>query len=198
MVKQISDRKGMMERIITNDRIRYQEKLPNKNYFDNNLESIYLDSSLQSNYQENPINLLTNLLLNESYISNIFEIFPNENIISDLVFERFLDSINKSELTNSLFNANDPTGFFILALISGLIFIRTENNNIKFYNFKKFFSYIFMIILLSSTILTPASISSSYWGTAFGEEILNTNSSSNLEINSLENVIDALSLESFT
>ncbi|MDG7054799.1 MAG: hypothetical protein JRZ95_05825, partial [Nitrososphaerota archaeon] len=73
LVKQISDRKGMMERIIANDRIRYQEKLPNKNYFDNNLESIYLDSSLQSNYQENPINLLTNLLLNESYISNIFE-----------------------------------------------------------------------------------------------------------------------------
>jgi len=197
-VKQISDRKGMMERIISNDRIRYQEKLSNKNYFDNNLESIYSDSSLQLNNQENPINLLTNLLLNESYISNIFEIFPVENNISDLPFERFLDSIDKYELTNSLFNTKDPTGIFILALISGLIFIRTENNNIKFYSFKKFFSYGFIIILLSSTILTPASISSSYWGKAFGEEILNTNSSSHLEINSLENVTYALPLESFT
>jgi len=198
LVKQISDRKGMLERIITNDRIRYQDKLSNKNYFDNNLESIYSDSNLQSNVQENPINFPTNLLLNENLISNNFGITSTETSIYNLAIEPIIDSFLQLKSTSNIFDPNDYSGIIILVLISSIILIRSENNNIKFYNFRKFFSYVFMIILLSSTILTPASISSSYWGTAFGEEIHNTNSSSNLEINSLENVIDDLPLEFFT
>jgi len=197
LVKQISDRKGMIERIITNDRIRYQDKLSSKNYFDNNLESIHSDSSLPSNDQENPINLLINLLLNKNFVSNNFGITSIEIPIYNLSIESFEDSILQLKSTSNLFDYNDYYGIAILALISSIILIRSENNNIKFYSFRKFFSYGFIIILLSSGVITPASISSSYWGIAFAEEIDN-NSSSNLEINSLENVIDDISLESLT
>ncbi len=198
LIKQISDRKGMIERIITNDRIRYQDKLSNKNYFDNNLESIYSDYSLQSNIQENPINFLTNLLLDENFISNNFGIFSIEIPIYNVSIASFIDSILQLKSTSNSFDSNEYSGIFFLALISGIILIRSENNNIKFYSFRKFFSYGFIIILLSSGIVTPASISSSYWGTAFAEEIHNTNSSSNSEINYLENVTDNIPLKSST
>jgi len=187
LIKQISDRKGMIERIITNDRIRYQDKSSNKNYFDNNLESLYLDTSLQSNVQENPINFLTNLLLNENFISNNFGITSIEIPIYNLAIESLIDSILELQSTSNLFDSNDYSGIIILALISGIILIRSENNNIKFYSFRKFFSYGFIIILLSSGVITPASISSSYWGTAFAEES-----------NSLENTTDNIPMESST
>jgi len=187
LIKQISDRKGMIERIITNDRIRYQDKSSNKNYFDNNLESLYSDTSLQSNVQENPINFLTNLLLNENFISNNFGITSIEIPIYNLAIESLIDSILELQSTSNLFDSNDYSGIIILALISGIILIRSENNNIKFYSFRKFFSYGFIIILLSSGVITPASISSSYWGTAFAEES-----------NSLENTTDNIPMESST
>ena len=158
LVKQISDRKGMIERIISNDRIRYQDKLLNKNYFDNDLESNYLDLSSQSNNQENPISFLTNLLLNENFVSNNFEITSIEIPIYNLTITPFIDSIVQLQLTSNFFDPNDFSSTSILVLISSIILIRSENNNIKFYNFRKFFSYVFVIILLSSTILTPASI----------------------------------------
>jgi len=184
-VKQISDRKGMMERIIANDRIRYQEKLSNKNYFDNDFELIYTDSKIESNYYENPINYFVNLLLDNNFISNNLEIILTENPINDIKLELFVNNIFKLKLDDNSYNLHNNE-LIIFALISSIILIRTENNNIRFYNFKRFFSYVFIIILISSTIVTPASISSSYWGTAFAEEMLNNNNTSNFENDSFE------------
>jgi len=135
LIKQISDRKGMIERIITNDRIRYQDKLSNKNYFDNNLESIYSDYSLQSKIQENPINFLTNLLLDENFISNNFGIFSIEIPIYNVSIESFIDSILQLKSTSNSFDSNEYSGIFFLALISGIILIeykrRRENEREK-------------------------------------------------------------------
>src|SRR3990172_8677628 len=139
------------------------------------------------------------------YISNPFDTFSKEIFIYDFQIQPFLDSINiipDLELSDSLFNqidSKEPTGIIILVLISGLIFIQNENNYIKFNNFKKFFSYIFIILLVSSGIITPISISSLYWGTAFGEE-MNDNNTNNTEsvdhqINSLENFTGTLPME---
>src|SRR3972149_3576506 len=144
LVKQFSDRKGIMERILPIDRIRNQEKLSNKIY-----------------------------------------------LIPDI------------ELSDNSFNqidSKEPTGIFILVLISGLIFIRNESNHIKFNNFRKFFSYIVIVLLVSSGIITPVSISSSYWGTAFGEEMNNNNNTelTDHQINSLENFTNTVQISNHT
>src|SRR3990172_9550602 len=194
-VKQFSDRKGIMERILPVDRIRNQEKSPNKNYSDTNLQLIFSDYNLPTNKQEPFGNL----------VFNSFDTFSKEIFIHDFQISQFFDSINiipDLELSESLFNqinSKEPTGIIILFLISGLIFIQNENNHIKFNNFRKFFSYIFIILLVSSGIITPISISSSYWGTAFGEE-MNDNNPNSIEsddhlINSSENFTNTLPME---
>ena len=165
-VKQFSDRNGIIERILSVDRLRYQDKSSSKNYLEFDLESP----------------------LNENYLSNSqFEQFVN--FVSELKIE------NISPL--KLVDPNDPTGIIFLALISGLIFVRSENRQIKFYSFKKLFSYGFILLLVSSAIISPASISSSYWGVAYGEEMPNTNSSDISIENNSENITnDTQPLES--
>ncbi|MEX2059685.1 MAG: hypothetical protein WD966_01300, partial [Nitrosopumilaceae archaeon] len=208
LVKQFSDRKGIMERILPNDRIRNQEKSSNKNYLDTNLQLIFSDYNLQTNKQEPFGNLLFNSIINDNFnnhISNSFDTFSKDIFIHDFQIQQFLDSINvipDLELSDSLFNqidSKEPTGIIILVLISGLIFIQNENNHIKFNNFRKFFSYIFIILLVSSGIITPISISSSYWGTAFGEEMNDNNPNStefdDHQINSSENFTGTLPME---
>ncbi|MFB5631667.1 MAG: hypothetical protein ACE5RN_08790, partial [Nitrosopumilaceae archaeon] len=187
LVKQNYDRKGIMERIITNERIRNQDK-EYKNYFNNAFELINIDSSSSSNNKEN-------LLLKEYFISNIFEYDPIDIPIYNLELKSFVDSILQLELTNNLFDSDNFNGLIFLALISGIILTRSENNNIKFYSFRKLFSYVFIIILLSSGIISPISISSSYWGNAFAEEIENVTNSTNLETDLLENTVDDLQIE---
>ncbi|MGI0064727.1 MAG: hypothetical protein ACREAL_07655, partial [Nitrosopumilaceae archaeon] len=123
LVKQFSDRKGIMERILPIDRIRNQEKSSNKNYLDTNLQLIFSDYNLQTNKQEPFGNLLFNSIINENfhnYISNSFDTFSKEIFIHDFQIQQFLDSINvipDLELSDSLFNqidSKEPTGIIIL------------------------------------------------------------------------------------
>ncbi|MGI0063643.1 MAG: hypothetical protein ACREAL_02050, partial [Nitrosopumilaceae archaeon] len=123
LVKQFSDRKGIMERILPIDRIRNQEKSSNKNYLDTNLQLIFSDYNLQTNKQEPFGNLLFNSIINENfynYISNSFDTFSKDIFIHDFQIQQFLDSINvipDLELSDSLFNqidSKEPTGIIIL------------------------------------------------------------------------------------
>jgi len=171
-VKQFSERNGIIERIIPVDRLRTLDKSSTKNY-------LYSDLQLFSNI---------------NYLSNFIDIFSEDLLNSiNIVSELKLDDVSSFKLVDS----NDPTGIVFLALISSLIFIRSENQQIKFYGFKKLFSYGFILLLISSAIISPASISSSYWGVAYGEEMENTNSSNNnVETISTDYTNDTLPVES--
>src|SRR3989304_1294565 len=205
LVKQFSDRKGIMERILPNDRIRIQEKSSNKNYLDTNLQLTFSDYNFQINKQEFFANLLFNSIINDNfnnYIYNSFEAFSKEIFNHDFQLQQFLDLIHvitNIELSSGSFNQIDSKELieiFILVLISGLIFVRTESNHIKFNNYRKFFSYIVIVLLISSGVITPISISSSYWGTASGEEMNNNSTeTTDQQINSFENITNTLSMD---
>src|SRR3972149_9853884 len=205
LVKQFSDRKGIMERILPIDRIRNQEKLSNKNYLDTNIQLIFSDYNFQFNKQDPFGNLFINSIINDNfnnYIYNSFDTFSKEIFDHDFQLQQFLDSIHlitNIELSTSSFNQIDSkelTGIFVLVLIFGLIFVRTESNHIKFNNYRKFFSYIVIVLLVSSGVITPISISSSYWGIAFGEEMDNNSTeSTNQQINSFKNITNTLSMD---
>src|SRR3989337_1917211 len=64
LVKQFSDRKVIMERILPIERIRNPEKSSNKNYFDMDLQSILSDHNIQINKQDPFANLLSNSIIN--------------------------------------------------------------------------------------------------------------------------------------
>jgi len=70
----------------------------------------------------------------------------------------------------SLVSVNNPVTLLFTVFLVGYIFIRTENQKIEFYNFRRVFCFVFVTILMSSAVLTPLSISSSYWGIAYAEE----------------------------
>src|SRR3972149_1537251 len=205
LVKQFSDRKGIMERILPIDRIRNQEKLSNKNYLDTNIQLIFSDYNFQFNKQDPFGNLFINSIINDNfnnYMHNSFDTFSKEIFDHDFQLQQFLDSIHlitNIELSTSSFNQIDSkelTGIFVLVLIFGLIFVRTESNHIKFNNYRKFFSYIVIVLLISSGVITPISISSSYWGTASGEEMNNNSTeSTDQQINSFENITNTLSMD---
>ncbi|HXV65596.1 MAG TPA: hypothetical protein VD731_00005, partial [Nitrosopumilaceae archaeon] len=183
LTKQFSDRKAIIERISPFDRIRNQEKSSHKNYLDTGVQLVFLDNNQKIIKQDYQTNFISDSIFDENfnnYLFNSLTISPNDSFVHYFELQQFLDSINfisDLQLSNILFNqinTNEPTGIIILFLISGLIFIRNENEHIQFHSYKKLFSYVVIILLFSSAIITPASISSSYWGTAFGQEMNNT------------------------
>ena len=96
LVKQFSDRQGIMERILPIDRVRNQDKSSNKNYLDNNLQLIFSDYNLQTNKQEPFGNLLFNSIINENFyndISNSFDTFSKDIFI---IYKYFIININNS------------------------------------------------------------------------------------------------------
>ncbi|MBI5860155.1 MAG: hypothetical protein HZB73_05665, partial [Nitrosarchaeum sp.] len=67
---------------------------------------------------------------------------------------------------------DDNNQYFLVLLVplSGYILLRTESRRINFINTRLVSSSILTIILISSVALTPFSIGSNYWGTAYAEE----------------------------
>ncbi|MFB5631678.1 MAG: hypothetical protein ACE5RN_08850, partial [Nitrosopumilaceae archaeon] len=65
---------------------------------------------------------------------------------------------------------NQPALLVLLLPLAGLVIIRYENERIRFHNFQKFVSYVFILILVSSSIVGPISYSFVLWGNAFAQE----------------------------
>src|SRR3989304_404 len=63
-----------------------------------------------------------------------------------------------------------PTLLVLLVPLISFVLIRNENEKIKFYHIQKIVSYIFIVILVSSSVIAPFSYSVLYWGYAFGQE----------------------------
>jgi len=67
-------------------------------------------------------------------------------------------------------DVKNPTLLILLIPFAGFVIIRSENEKIQFYDVQKFVAYIFIVILVSSAVVTPFSFSVFYWGYAFAEE----------------------------
>jgi len=106
-----------------------------------------------------------------------------EKIINDYInIEQLFFSKNSIEQldqsTDLIFDPNNPILLVLLIPFAGLVLIYYENQQTKFYQIKQIITLSIVIILTASTIITPLSISNSYWNTAFAEEsdqIQNTN-----------------------
>ncbi len=81
-----------------------------------------------------------------------------------------------SSFGDAVSSQNNPTLLVVLLPLSGYILIRSENDRIKIKNTRQFFCLFFIVLLMSSTAITPFSISHSYWGMAFADSATPSNS----------------------
>jgi len=67
-------------------------------------------------------------------------------------------------------DVKNPTLLVLLIPFASFVIIRIENEKIQFHDVQKFVAYIFIVILVSSAVVTPFSFSVFYWGYAFAQE----------------------------
>jgi len=66
---------------------------------------------------------------------------------------------------------NQPSLLFLIIPFASYVIIRAENQNIRFYHIQKIVSFLFIMILLSSSVVAPFSYSFILWGNAFAQEV---------------------------
>src|SRR3990172_4787367 len=89
--------------------------------------------------------------------------------------EKFVKKSNfvGKQLTISVYRVvdpNQPTLLVLLIPLASFVLIRSENENIQFYHIQRFVSIVFIVILVSSVVISPYYLASLYWGYAFAQE----------------------------
>jgi len=160
-LKDKSEQLAILERITDRQKSKLKESEKVSVSF-SNLEENQKHTTQDSSEILNPLKNLE--LIDEYYVS------PNLELISVLLPNDRGPPIDyfSSELTDPNYSSLHALLLFIP--IVGTVLVSSEKSRIQFYEFKKLFSYVFVIILLSSATITPFSISSSYWGMAYAEE----------------------------
>ncbi|KAF6243602.1 hypothetical protein C6988_02930, partial [Nitrosopumilus sp. b1] len=217
-VKHNADRQAMMERILYKERSKGQDsgllaslanQLVDSNHDDNLIDANNIWSTISVPFNENFIELLDDQIhfltisnIDQSffdwrYLDNLWNVDPNNPI-----FNAFENSVS------TVVDTKNPVLLLLLIPLVGFVFIRNENSDVKFYHLQKFLSLLFIGILLSSAIITPYSISSSYWPEAYAEE-MDTDNSTDSDVSTIDSgeipsitdfteVLDDLPLDSTT
>src|SRR3989442_2749782 len=178
LVKGVHDVQATMDRIWNSDRIRLIGK------------TVVVDNPLAINQ---PVTKLSSfdekLSYNNYYLERDFVNIFNKLLSVKLTKEVSLDTNNEASLLigsvrstedNILLVAHDfvstknPIIFVLLVPLSGYILIRAEEARFQFQKSRQFLSFCFIALLLSSMVLTPISISSSYSNKAYAEIDNNT------------------------
>ena len=155
LIKYESDRKAILERISDRQLKFKQSELKLSQIVS---PSIFLEQDIVDDLIYENFNLLANQLdlgIND-LVQNIFESRTISNLVN---VDPNTVQINVEFLNDQLFDPKNP---ILLIPLSGFVLIRHDTEQIKFHNIKQFFTFIFIVILVSSAVITPMSISSSY------------------------------------
>jgi len=178
--KQISDRKTIMEKIWNAERIRFtgksfvvedqfgkqNESLIDESYelTDQSLSELALDY-----YPTRNLPTLSSYLF-QQHASQIPIVLVDANGSSVVTFEDISKVIGQGvDSFNDFASLNSPAVLLLLVPIAGYIFVRSENDEFKFYSFRKFSSFVLALVLLSSIVTFPLSVSISYGLNAYAD-----------------------------
>ena len=154
------------ERIVQTDKLRDDRKKNIK------IESLYHDDTVQQESEK--LILIDSNILQKTFFIDSF------NLISNSIFEYdILESINdineNSLLIHSILNFDSSLLFdnsFVVVIFTPLVFflfIFAEDVKFKFEKVRPYLSFIFAVIILSTVVVTPYSISSVYWPEAYAD-----------------------------
>jgi len=174
-VKQNSDGKASMERIWNNDKLRFNGKgFVVTNLFDNYQTTIF-DERLNIDLEQEKNNLI-NTIERDNFIFAT----PYKNQPLDVVLVQtqngfdstVVETLPITEIEISNLNSNNQNEFLIVFLsvpLVGLLFVNSPQRKFESSSFRKISCLSLSIILLSSAVSFPVSISTIYWGEAFAE-----------------------------
>jgi len=183
----------IIERIFQTDKIRDDRKKSLK------IETLYLDDSYQQQSLDNSISINFNVL-QTTFFTDPLKIICNP--LCEYNFKNILESINISDelLTNNIFNSINihfDSSFifdnnFIVVIFAPLVFflfIFSEDVKFRFEKIRPLLSFVCVLIILSTVVVTPYSISSSYWPEAYADsgnihEIISDNTTASTDISS--------------
>src|SRR3990170_5120891 len=147
--------------------------------------------------------LLAGVLLGSSLLesTDLAEAVPHLILDFDYLqhFEKFIGKANfvaeqfSFHAIESL-DVNNTTYFAFYVIFSAFVFIKIENQKIKFYNIRSMISFVFVIILVSSAIVAPFSYSVMYWNDVLAQEDI----SGDKQIDMLQSVENITSIKQST
>ncbi len=165
----------IVERISQSDKLRDDRKKNSK------IEMLYIDDTYQQNSQDN-FNLIGSSISQKTFLVDPLQIISDyninkhlENVLQsvDLLIDSPLDIISDSFILdfNSSFDLDVNFVLLIFTPLLFFLFIFSEDVKFKIEKIRPILSCVFILILLSTIVVTPYSISSSYWPQAFAETI---------------------------
>ena len=184
-----SERITSLDKISNVDRIRFTgrgiivENTQSTKQTDDIHYAITLDkTSLDNLSYDNILHVLDHeikvpLLVSIHVVTNIT---PKEISALNNISKQFGNDVEI--LSHIISSSNNLTILVLLVPISGYILIRSENEQLRIKNSRQFLSSFFIVILLSSTVITPFSISGNYWWMAFADNSTDNNSNSSLPV----------------
>ena len=156
ILKTTADKHATLERIF--DRNNIYKISDNKNSKFNNY---ILNNEIDSNYKFDLYFEFGNLNYLISNLENIFENNNQQNIGINTFYDILVEPDPNSSSVSSLF-------LIFIMPFAGFVLLQTNVNYTK--NTRKFLCLSLFIILSSSAVIGPLSISNSYWGMAYAEE----------------------------
>ncbi|TLX66152.1 MAG: hypothetical protein E6L02_06445, partial [Thaumarchaeota archaeon] len=185
LLKQNFDTKTTMDRILNLDRIRFNGRsIVADNFLWNEQTPTIKLSGLMDNklYSEPSINYDTanhfvKIPDKISFFGLPLEISKTYNDISAFFIQP--NSLKNNIITSvsDVTDPKNPTIILFLVPLVGYILIRSKETRFQFSKSRQALSFCFIVILISSIVITPLSISSAYWH-AYAEDINNTKSES--------------------
>ncbi|MEX1148781.1 MAG: hypothetical protein WEB01_02115, partial [Nitrosopumilus sp.] len=158
----------IVERILQTDKPRDDRKKNPK------IESLYLDNLAQQ--QSDDMILIDSNILQTTFFVNPFKsisapiyeqnVFKSINIFEEQSFVNTFDYISNLDTS---FILDDSFVVVIFTPLVFLLFIFAEDVKFKFEKIRPLLSFVCLFLILSTIIVTPYSISSSYWPEAYAD-----------------------------
>src|SRR5574337_582199 len=171
ILKENSDRLTTLEKISNNERIRFNGKtisILNSNFISvtNNLYGILQNSQkLIADQIDKPI---VSIFYNIEIVKTFDQINFNLHLTETGLYRITSDIAKDVGDISHVISNSTPVILVLLVPLSGYILLRSEDEKIKL-NQNQIFSFCFILILVSSSAITPFVISQNYWGMAFAE-----------------------------
>src|SRR5256712_4629271 len=188
VIKQNDNLKTTMERIANTDTMKFNGKsIVVTNAYDNIQLNNHLIDSLQNKVplkqpssNGNPYVVITSL-------DTILDLQKTINYLSSniekgvTVFSYDLNSLKNAlvSTSNNVLDSKNPVILLALLPLSGYILVRCKNAKFPIFIGRQVVSFCFIVLLLTSIVVTPISISPYYWKNAYAETDNTTNSVSN-------------------
>ncbi|HEV2192917.1 MAG TPA: LamG-like jellyroll fold domain-containing protein [Nitrosopumilaceae archaeon] len=188
VVKQNSERNSIMERIWNNDKVRFNGRsiITNDDLWNeqtsidkSNLDVKQFLQQLSITDKNNiMISSLDKILFLQPVVTNIQNVYDVATFfeISNPAKIKFIG------LVHDLTDTKNPTILLLLVPLSGYVLFRSEEEKLRFKS-KQVLSFCFIVILVSSAVVTPISVSPAFLGIVYAQTMNDTSVTNNAKNN---------------